>query len=609
MTVPRTSHGNLTADPWSDLLTSGFAEWSKLLGTSRDAAAPPDGDPLYRWLNEMWKANPLSALLPLEPGEMAQALQQLWAGWLRDPQRAMATYTELTSRSLEVVANAWLQLIGQPPAAPAVEPEKGDRRFADRAWESNAIFAMLKQTYLLTSATLLKSAAEVQGLDRRQQRRLAFYVRQFADTLSPANFPLTNPAVLREALDTGGQSLLRGLRHLADDLRQGRVSMTDMAAFRPGRNLATTPGQVVARNELVELIQYEPATERTQAVPLLFIPPWINKYYILDLQPQNSLIKYLVEQGFTVFVISWKNPDAALEETTFDDYLDLGPLAAMTAIKAITGSPKVLPIGYCIGGTLLSMALPYLDAVGDDTVDAAAFLVSLQDFAEVGDTAVFIDEPRMAYIEGQMMERGYLPSSEMSTMFNLLRANDLIWNYVVNNYLLGKQPPAFDLLYWNADSTRMARAAHSFYLRNTYIENNLVKPNAVRLKGQPIDLGRITQDLYAVGTREDHIVPWGAALQLRRLVSGDVRFVLGNSGHIAGIINPPSKGKGSYWTDGEGHVPATWLATATQHEGSWWADWVAWLRRHTGKEVAPPPLGNADYPPLAPAPGAYVLEK
>jgi polyhydroxyalkanoate synthase len=392
-------------------------------------------------------------------------------------------------------------------------------------------------------------------------------------------------------------------------MKAGQIKMTDTDAFQPGRNLATTPGQVVYRNKLIELLQYTPTTEKVYAIPLLFIPPWINKYYILDMQPHNSLIKFLVDNGFTVFVISWKNPDASMEDTSFDDYLTLGPLRALDVIKDITGSQKVNAIGYCIGGTLLSMALPYLKAKGDETVNSATFFVSLQDFSEVGDTSVFIDEPQVTYIEGQMMERGYLDSRSMATMFNMLRANDLIWSNVVNNYLLGKEPAAFDLLYWNADGTRMARAAHSFYLRNTYLENNLIKPNKIVLKGVPIDLGQITQDIYAVGTEQDHIVPWKSAWRISQLTGGKVRFALGGSGHIAGIINPPSKGRGYWINDKPVKNADEWFAGATSHKGSWWTDWLEWLKPRSGEQVAPPSLGSEKYPPLEPAPGKYVLEK
>jgi polyhydroxyalkanoate synthase len=388
--------------------------------------------------------------------------------------------------------------------------------------------------------------------------------------------------------------------------------MVDMQAFAPGRNLALTPGKVVHRNRLMELIQYTPTTERVHKTPLLILPPWINKYYILDMQPKNSLVRHLVEQGFTVFLISWKNPDASMDAIGIEDYMDLGPLEASDVVREITGSPSVNTMGYCIGGTLLTMTLATLAAKGDERFNSASFMVSLQDFSRVGDTAVFMDEPGVDLIEQQMMERGYLDSREMSNMFNLLRSNDLIWANVVNNYLMGSKPPAFDLLYWNSDGTRMARAAHSWYLRNTYVENNLIKPGQITLKGEAIDLGRIRQDAYAVGAEKDHIVPWDAAWRITQLFGGDVRFVRASSGHIAGIINPPG-GKGSYWTrradDSAASSAEQWLQTASRHDGSWWPDWIAWLSARSGPKSTPPALGSANYPPLHDAPGTYVLEK
>ena len=335
------------------------------------------------------------------------------------------------------------------------------------------------------------------------------------------------------------------------DLKEGRLSMVDAEAFAPGRNLALSPGKVVYRNKLIELIQYEPKGETVHRVPLLILPPWINKYYLLDLQPKNSMVRHLVEQGFTVFMVSWRNPDTSMEGTTIEDYVDLGPLAASDVVREITGSPTVNVVGYCIAGTLLAMTLAWLAAKGDERFGAATLMVSMQDFSRVGDTAVFLGEPAVDFIEQQMMERGYLDSRELSNMFNLLRSNDLIWANVVNNYLLGQKPPAFDLLYWNSDGTRMARAAHGWYLRNTYVENNLVQPGKVHLKGEALDLGRIRQDIYAVGAEKDHIVPWDAALRITQLTGGKVRFVLASSGHIAGIINPPG-GKGTYWTNKDG---------------------------------------------------------
>ena len=569
-------------------------------------------DPWSELVDQLWQANPFSKLVPIDPGEMTRAMQQIWLASLRDPGAAWSAYTDFVQRYTEVVTQTTARLWGVDGAKtePVLAPAPGDRRFETPDWQRNPLLDGFKQAYLLMASTLLRSAAEMQGLDARQQRKLVFYVRQFLDAVSPTNFLLTNPEAVHEAMATGGQSLVMGVQNLLRDLQAGQIKMTDSEAFAPGRNLALTPGQVIYRNQLIELIQYAPATDTVHAVPLLFIPPWINKFYILDMRPENSLIRFLVEHGLTVFVISWKNPDASMEETTFDDYLELGPLAALEVTKAITGSRRVHSVGYCIGGTLLSMLLPYLAAKRDRTVESASFFVALQDFAEVGDTAVFIDEPQVAYIEAQMMERGYLESRHMSAMFNMLRANDLIWSNVVNNYLLGKEPPAFDLLYWNADGTRMARAAHSFYLRNTYLENNLVQPGKVSVKGVAVDLGRIREELYIVGAEQDHIVPWQSAWKLTRLVSGPSRFALAASGHIAGVISPPTKSRGYWARDGQAaDTPAAWLEGAERRPGSWWTDWVDWLRPRMGKQVPPPPLGGEGYPPLAPAPGTYVLEK
>jgi polyhydroxyalkanoate synthase len=597
-----------------------FKAWSKLIeSTMKGNPAMPttvehvqegEHDSWLTLIDQFWQANPYSKLVPLNPAEMTRALQQIWLDAVRNPDRAWATYSDFVGQYSQVMAATTLKFWGQSKESePIVAPEKGDKRFSAPDWEQNPMFDALKQTYLLTATTLLKTASEVEGLDEQQQRKLVFYLRQFLDAISPTNVLFTNPQVLHETVQSGGKNLVTGMEHLLRDLNAGQMKMTDTDAFAPGRNLALTPGQVIYRNQLVELIQYTPTTRKVYAIPLLFIPPWINKYYILDMQPQSSLIKFLVDNGFTVFVISWKNPDASMEEISFEDYLTLGPLSALDVMKEITGSPRVNAVGYCIGGTLLSMTLPYLVAKGDETINSATFFVSLQDFTEVGDTSVFIDEPQVAYVEGQMLERGYLENRSMATMFNMLRANDLIWSNVVNNYLLGKEPPAFDLLYWNADGTRMARVAHSFYLRNTYLENNLIKPKKIVLKGVPLDLKQIHLDIYAVGTEQDHIVPWKSAWRISQLASGKVRFVLGGSGHIAGIINPPSKGKG-YWTNEKPVKTADeWLESAEQHKGSWWANWLKWLSRRSSEQGTPPLMGSTTYPPLTPAPGTYVLEK
>ncbi len=595
-------------------------DWIKLIentmkvnpGTRRDYQHEwvDKKDPWITLIDQLWEANPSSKVLPVNPVEMMHAFQHIWLDALTNPEHVWANYSDFVQEYTQLMAATTLKFWGRgQKVEPVITPEKGDKRFSAPDWQQNAIFDALKQSYLLAATAMLKSASEVEGLDEEQERKLAFYLRQFLDAISPTNYAFTNPQVIHEIIQTGGQNLVTGMEHLLRDLNAGQMKMTDTDAFAPGRNLAITPGQVIYRNKLIELIQYAPTTDTVYATPLLFIPPWINKYYILDMQPQNSLIKFLVDHGYTVFVISWKNPDASMADTSFEDYLTLGPLNALDVVKKITGSPKVNVVGYCIGGTLLAMVLPYLAAKGDETVNAAAFFVSLLDFTEVGDIGVFVDAPHLNYIEEQMEDRGYLDSRWMASMFNMLRANDLIWSNVVNNYLLGKEPPAFDLLYWNADGTRMAVAAHSFYLRNTYYENNLIVPNKIVLKGVPIDLGQIHQDIYAVGTQQDHIVPWKSAWRIAQLVSGPVRFALGGSGHIAGVINPPSKGRGYWINDKPVESADQWFEGAIHRDGSWWTDWLEWLKPRSGEQVAPPKMGSKKYPPLTPAPGNYVLEK
>ncbi len=567
-------------------------------------------DPWMTLIDQLWKANPYSKLLPVNPAEMTHAFRQIWLDAITKPDRAWANYNDYVREYTKLMNAATLKFWGSDQKVePVIEPEKGDKRFSAPDWQQNAIFDTLKQSYLLAATIMLKNASEVEGLDEKQQHKLVFYMRQFIDAISPTNFSFTNPQVIHEIIQTGGQNIVSGMEHLRRDLQAGKMKMTNTDAFAPGRNLAITPGKVIYRNKLIELIQYTPTTETVFEIPLLFIPPWINKYYILDMQPQNSQIKFLVDHGYTIFVISWKNPDASMADITFEDYMTLGPLSALDVIKKITGAPKANVIGYCIGGTLLAIVLSYLAVRGDDTVNAASFFVSLLDFTEVGDTEVFVDEPQLNYIEEQMMERGYLDNRSMASMFNMLRANDLIWSNVVNNYLLGKDPPTFDLLYWNADGTRMAAAAHAYYLRNTYYENNLIKPNKLVLKGVPIDLGQIHQDIYAVGTQQDHIVPWKSAWRITKFVSGPVRFALGGSGHIAGVINPPSKGRGYWINDKPVENADQWFENAERREGSWWIDWLEWLKPRSGEQVSPPSMGSKKYPPIIPAPGTYVLEK
>src|SRR5918995_2462097 len=545
----RENMGSVSATPGASvpwLMSPGVS-------TGEEAEPLPEGairtDPLLSTMEKLWDANPLHNVLPINWGEITRALQTLWLRELSDPARATQRAAEYNRRLFETTMEVWGDATARFWGLPREEKEeegRPDKRFAEPEWESNPFYQTLKESYLLASEYPLEEAEQTDGQDDEEQRRLKFHLKQFVDAMAPVNFLLTNPSALRRIAETGGTSLAEGTRNLLADLREGRLSMTDTTAFELGENIAVTPGKVVYRNELIELIQYEPQTEKVYETPILFIPPWINKYYILDLQPKNSMVRYLVEQGFTVFMISWKNPDASMDEIGIEDYMDLGPLEASDVVREITGSPTVNAMGYCIGGTLLTMTLAVLAAKGDKRFNSASFMVSLQDFSRVGDTAVFMDEPGVDLIEQQMMERGYLDSREMANMFNLLRSNDLIWANVVNNYLMGNKPPAFDLLYWNSDGTRMARAAHSWYLRNTYVQNNLIKPGTITLKGEAVDLGRIRQDTYAVGAEKDHIVPWDGAWRITQLFGGDVRFVRASSGHIAGIINPPG-GKGAYW--------------------------------------------------------------
>jgi polyhydroxyalkanoate synthase len=573
-------------------------------------------DPVLKSIDGLWNANPLHQVIPVDWAEAIRALRSVWFHSLGNPADSLRAAGEFNMTMGRAVLEAWtdagrrwwgwgLDGARAAPAAPSA-----DKRFAAPEWQFNPAFRIVKEAYLLTGEWLVAQGEARGDLAPAERQRLVFHLRQFVDATSPTLFAPTNPAVWHRAMETGGASLAQGAANLLADMKAGRLSMVDTTAFAPGRNLALTPGKVVYRNRLIELIQYAPTTATAHARPLLIVPPWINKYYILDLQPKNSLVRHFVSQGFTVFIISWKNPDQSMDAIAFEDYMDLGPLAASDVAREITGSPDLNVMGYCIGGTLMSVVLSWLAAKGDRRFNAATFIVSLQDFAHVGDTAVFMTEPAIDYIEQQMMERGYLDSREMSTMFNLLRSNDLIWSNVVNNYLLGKTPPAFDLLYWNNDGTRMARAAHSWYLRNTYVENNLIKPGRVRIKGEAIDLGRIAQDVYAVGAEKDHIVPWDAAWRINTAMSGDIRYVLASSGHIAGIINPPG-GKGTYWVNETGGRPASadeWRRGATAHNGSWWNDWAAWLAARSGPKGALPPLGGALHPPLDDAPGRYVLE-
>jgi poly[(R)-3-hydroxyalkanoate] polymerase subunit PhaC len=544
------------------------------------------------------------------PLAIGAAFFEMTARMMADPSRLVQAQLSLWNDYMTLWQRTAQRFLGGDPK-PLIEPPSGDRRFRDAAWSDNTLFDFIKQSYLLTARWLQGTVRDVEGIDERTAHKIDFYTRQFVDALAPSNFLLTNPEVLRATVESRGENLLKGLRNLLDDLDRGKgrlaIRMTDMAAFRIGENIAVTPGKVVYQNELIQLIQYEPTTEKVKRRPLLIMPPWINKFYVLDLRPDNSFIRWAVAQGHTVFVISWVNPDTRLAAKSFADYMLEGPLAALEAIERATGERKANVIGYCLGGTLLAATLAYLAVKRDDRITSATFFVTMVDFAEAGELSVFIDEEQLHALEERMKAKGYLEGRDMAQSFNMLRANDLIWSFVVNNYLLGKSPFPFDLLYWNADSTRMPAAMHSFYLRNMYQENLLVKPGGITLDGVPIDLGKIRTPAFLLSTREDHIAPWRSTYAATRLYKGPVKFVLSASGHIAGVVSPPGSKYGHWVNDKNPSTPEEWLAGATQHPDSWWPVWQRWIARHAGGEVPPRHPGDGKLTPLEDAPGSYVM--
>jgi len=545
-----------------------------------------------------------------DPLNIGSAFLEMTTRLMTDPARLLSSQMSLWQAHMDLWQSAARRMMGDSSAR-AAEPHADDRRFKDAAWEENQLFDFIKQSYLLSARWLTQTVREVDGLDDKTAKKIDFYTRQFVDAMAPTNFLLTNPEVLRATAESGGENLVKGLQNLLGDLERGKgklhIKMTDTEAFRVGENIAVTPGAVVYRNDLIELLQYNPTTEKVYKRPLLIIPPWINKFYILDLREKNSFIKWAVAEGFTVFVVSWVNPDETLTKKSFEDYMLEGPLDALAAIEKATGEPDANVIGYCLGGTLLSCTLAYMAVKKDARVTSATFFTSLVDFKEPGELGVFIDEEQLAALEERMSEKGYLEGSAMATTFNMLRANDLIWSFVVNNYLLGKDPFPFDLLYWNSDSTRMPAAMHSFYLRKMYQENRLMEPGGITLKGVPIDLRKVKTPAYIISAREDHIAPWPATYSATQLFQGPVRFVLGGSGHIAGIVNPPAANKYSHWT-AEKCPPTSdaWLAGAKENPGSWWPDWSKWVARHSGPKIPARQPGAGKLKPLAPAPGTYV---
>jgi polyhydroxyalkanoate synthase len=553
------------------------------------------------------QAQSLSSAMRDELG-IAKAFMDLYSRAAVDPSVLASASVNWWIDSMRLWQSGWMKMLGMQ-TQPVAVPEKSDARFKDPDWSGNFVFDYIKQSYLIAGRHIRAAVAGVEGLPEESERKVAFFTRQYVDALAPTNFLMTNPQVLRETVASGGQNLVKGLNNLLGDLEKGRgelrISMTDESAFQLGKNVATTPGKVVFQTELMQLIQYQPLTRDVYKRPLVIIPPWINKYYILDLREKNSFIRWALEQGHTVFVLSWVNPDARLAQKGFEDYMLEGPLAALDYIEKATGEHKVNFIGYCLGGTLLGATLSFLNFKNEDRVASATFFVSLLDFSQPGELGVFIDETQVANLERKMNQRGYLEGSEMAGTFNLLRANDLVWSFVVNNYLMGKDPFPFDLLYWNADSTRMPARMHSFYLRNMYIRNLMGKPGGITLCGVPIDLSKVKIPAYFISTAEDHIAPWKTTYRGAKYLGGKVRFVLGGSGHIAGIVNPPAANKYHFWTnDALPDTAEQWFETATQKPGSWWEDWQAWIEKQNAGEKVP---ARAPLKPMEDAPGSYAM--
>lgn len=551
----------------------------------------------------------------LDPLNVGSAFLEMTARLLTNPAQIIEAQMGLWRDYMTLWQNTARRIWTTESPDPVINQDPKDKRFADPAWQQNEIFDFIKQSYLLSARYINDVVTKVDGLNPKTAQKVDFYARQFINALSPSNFALTNPEVLRKTCETGGENLVRGLNNLLNDLEQGRgnlrIKMTDTEAFKVGENIAASPGKVVYQNDLMQLIQYSPATEQVLARPLLILPPWINKFYILDLRPKNSLVRWLVAQGHTVFMVSWVNPDERLAAKNFEDYMQEGVLDALTVIEKITKQQKANVIGYCLGGTLLASTLGYMTATDDDRIASATFFVTLTDFSDAGELSVFIDEEQLSRIEDKMHRRGYLDGNEMATTFNMLRANDLIWSFVVNNYLLGQEPFPFDLLYWNSDATRMPAAMHSFYLRNMYQKNLLVQPDGISLKGEPVDLSKVTTPCYFLSCREDHIAPWMSTYKGAQTFGGPVRFVLAASGHIAGVVNPPESGKYNHFiNEARPAEPAEWFQSATEISGSWWPDWQRWvLTQDAEKLPAREPGKVKGFAAIEEAPGSYVQVK
>jgi len=547
---------------------------------------------------------------PNEMNEVVKTLTAVAEYWLSDETRSADLQTKLAKDYLDLWGSAARRLAGEQ-APPAISPSPRDKRFADPEWKSNQFFDFMMQAYLLTTNWANDLVRNAEGLDPHTRKKAEFYVNQITNAIAPSNFVMTNPEVLRETISSSGGNLVRGMQMLAEDIEAGRgtlkIRQSDPANLAVGVNMATTPGKVIYQNDLMQLIQYQPSTETVLRTPLLIVPPWINKFYILDLRPEKSFIKWCVDQGITVFVISWVNPDKNLGSKTWEDYMKEGPLAAMDVIERVTSDMKVHTMGYCVGGTMLATTLAWLAEKRRVRVASATFLAAQVDFTHAGDLLVFVDEGQISALERDMQEAGVLEGSKMAMAFNMLRSNDLIWSYVVNNYLKGQPPSAFDLLHWNSDATRMPAANHSYYLRNCYLENRLTSGTLV-LDNTLLDLSKVKVPVYNLATREDHIAPADSVLYGSQFFGGPVKYVLAGSGHIAGVVNPPKTGKYQYWTnDAIKDVSLSdWIKGAQEHKGSWWPDWRGWLDGIDPEQVPARSVGGEALPPIEDAPGSYV---
>lgn len=551
-----------------------------------------------------------------DPMNIGPSLMEMSALMMSDPSRLVENQFSLWQGYMRLWQNATLRMMGEE-TEPLVSEPKGDRRFKDPEWRNNIVFDFLRQGYLLTANNIVQTVQETQGLAPKDKAKVDFAIKQFVDAMSPSNFVMTNPEVLRTTVETRGENLMKGLENVLADFERGdgklAVSMTDETAFEVGKNVAVTPGKVVFENRMFQLLQYTPTTDKVHETPILFMPPWINKFYILDLTAEKSMIRWMTDQGYTVFCVSWVNPDGSYRDASFETYMTEGALEAIRVVRDICDVEDIHAVGYCIAGTLLSATLAYLTHKGrEKEVRSATFFTAQVDFEDAGDLLVFVDDEQLKSINSMMEEKGYLDAQNMAQTFNMLRSNDLIWSFVVNNYLLGKEPFPFDLLYWNSDSTRLPQAMHNFYLKNMYQENNLIKHGSLTFDGVPIDLRTVKTDMYIQAGKDDHIAPAKSVFKMLNTFSGNMRFMLAGSGHIAGVVNPPAAKKYMHWTSTKKNAPNldTWLETAKEHPGSWWEDWDKWLTRRSGKKVdARVPGTTKAYPAIEDAPGRYVKSK